>query len=167
VLTKPPIIIDLEASGFGRNSYPIEIGIALSTGKTECFLIRPESGWTHWTQESERLHGIRREQLFEHGRPITEVADRINQLLEGETAYTDGWGTDQGWLNLLFDCAHRRPRFRLESLQSLFKEQYFDIWDAIKNKIFAESDFPRHRASNDARVLQLTYLEAQNQTQHL
>ena len=165
--TELPIIVDLEASGFGCNSYPIEIGIALPTGKTECILIRPEADWSHWTRESEKLHGIRREQLIQFGRPVAEVADRVNQLLAGKTAYTDGWGVDQGWLNLLFDCAHRRPRFRLEALQSLFTEQYFDIWDTIKNRIFSEVDFPRHRASNDARVLQLTYLEAQLQTQQL
>lgn len=161
--TELPIIIDLEASGFGRDSYPIEIGIAMPSGETECMLIRPEATWRHWDNASARLHGIEREQLFRHGRPVREVADRVNFLLQGKTVYTDGWGVDQGWLSLLFDTAQRRQQFRLEALQSLFDERQFDVWNKIKNKIFAENPFPRHRASNDARVLQLTY----QQTQHL
>ena len=159
--TELPIIIDLEASGFGRNSYPIEIGIALPSGDTECMLIRPEPDWRHWDRESEKLHGIRREQLLQHGRPVTEVAEKMNQLLQGQTVYTDGWGVDQGWLSLLFECANRRQGFRLEALQRILAEQQFDIWDKNKHRIFSESKYPRHRASNDARVLQLTYLQTQ------
>ena len=30
----PPAIIDIEASGFGPDGYPIEIGVALSSGQT-------------------------------------------------------------------------------------------------------------------------------------
>ena len=162
--TELPIIIDLEASGFGRNSYPIEIGIAMPTGDTKCMLIRPEPDWIHWDKESEKLHGLRREQLLQHGRPVKDVADHINKLLEGQTAYTDGWGVDHSWLSLLFDRAQRRQRFRLEALQVLLKEQQFDVWDKIKQRIFSESKFPRHRASNDAHVLQQTYFQTRNIT---
>ena len=38
----PPNIIDIEASGFAVQGYPIEIGIALASGGTYCTLIRPE-----------------------------------------------------------------------------------------------------------------------------
>ena len=34
-----PDIIDIEASGFGPDSYPIEIGVALSSGEKYCSLI--------------------------------------------------------------------------------------------------------------------------------
>lgn len=156
-----PIIMDLEASGFGRNSYPIEIGIAMPTGETECFLIYPEPEWTHWDTKSEKLHGIRREHLLQVGRPVKEIADKVNHLLKGKTVYTDGWGVDQSWLSLLFDCAGKRQHFQLEALQILLAEDQFDSWDKIKQQIFSESKFPRHRASNDARVLQLTYLQIQ------
>lgn len=165
--TDLPIVIDLEASGFGRNSYPIEIGVAMPTGDTECLLIRPEPDWTHWDKHSESLHGLRREQLLRHGRPVKDVADHLNDLLAGQTVYSDGWGVDHSWLSLLFDRAHRRQRFRLEALQVLFEEQQFDMWDKIKQRIFSESNFPRHRASNDARVLQQTYLQSRNIALHL
>ena len=37
-----PIIIDIEASGFGRGSYPIEVGLVLPDGTPHCFLIAPD-----------------------------------------------------------------------------------------------------------------------------
>ena len=36
-----PTILDLEASGFGRDSYPIEVGYVLPDGSSFCSLIRP------------------------------------------------------------------------------------------------------------------------------
>jgi hypothetical protein len=38
-----PFIIDVEASGFGAESYPIEIGIALAEGSKYCALIIPSA----------------------------------------------------------------------------------------------------------------------------
>ena len=43
-----PLIIDVEASGFGSKSYPIEIGVALNDGQRFCTLILPAPNWTHW-----------------------------------------------------------------------------------------------------------------------
>ncbi len=53
-----PIILDIEASGFGRSGYPIEIGYALPDGQTWCSLIRPEPEWTHWDPSAEAVHHI-------------------------------------------------------------------------------------------------------------
>ena len=49
-----PLIIDVEASGFGGASYPIEIGVALDDGHKYCALILPEPEWTHWDAAAER-----------------------------------------------------------------------------------------------------------------
>ncbi len=43
-----PTIIDIEASGFGRGSYPIEVGFITADGKTGCSLIKPEAQWKSW-----------------------------------------------------------------------------------------------------------------------
>jgi len=43
-----PAVLDIEASGFGRDSYPVEIGYVLPDGQTWCTLIRPAPAWTHW-----------------------------------------------------------------------------------------------------------------------
>ena len=42
------ITIDVEASGFGVGSYPIEVGVAFPDGGTQCYLIKPEHDWIHW-----------------------------------------------------------------------------------------------------------------------
>ena len=38
-----PLIIDVEASGFGPTSYPIEIGLALDDGHKYCILVHQET----------------------------------------------------------------------------------------------------------------------------
>ncbi len=96
-----PAVIDVEASGFGPGSYPIEVGMVLPNGKTHCYLIRPAPGWTHWDPVAEAVHGIRREILQARGVAIEEVARALNEILHDETIYTDGWGHDRSWLALL------------------------------------------------------------------
>ena len=89
-----PAIVDIEASGVGRGSYPIEVGLALPTGKTHCFLIRPEPEWTRWDREAEVMHGLNRGVVEAHGRGAPEVASRLNDILRGTTVFSDGWGFD-------------------------------------------------------------------------
>ena len=64
-----PTILDIEASGFGRGSYPIEIGFSDGQGGLFCSLIQPEADWLHWDDSAEALHGLSRELLLTHGRP--------------------------------------------------------------------------------------------------
>ena len=59
-----PIFVDVEASGFGSLSYPIEIGIALPDGNRYCTLIAPAPSWVHWDPKAEALHGLSRERLI-------------------------------------------------------------------------------------------------------
>ena len=49
------------------------------------------------------------------------------------------------------------PAFKLDNLRSLLDEQQANAWHACKEMVMAELHLPRHRASADARVLQLTY----------
>ncbi len=155
-----PTIVDIEASGFGSNSYPIEVGVALTDGKTACYLICPQNEWQHWDPASERLHGLRREQLLKFGRPIAEVARCLNQLLGTQTVYSDAWGVDQGWMSRLFECAGVRQHFKLEALQSLFSEQQYALWNRTVEQVYTEYDRPRHRASHDALVIQQAFLRS-------
>ena len=152
-----PTIVDLEASGFGTHSYPIEIGIALPDGQTACYLIRPQEDWLHWDEEGARLHGLNRDLLLQYGRPVVDVAHALNELLANQTVYSDAWGYDQTWMTLLYESAQVRQGFRLESLQVLFTEAQYAIWNKTKTQVFADCQFQRHRASNDARAIQLTY----------
>ena len=56
--TYPPSIIDVEASGFGAKSYPIEIGVVRHDGAKWCKLIRPFDHWVHWDDEAEALQDL-------------------------------------------------------------------------------------------------------------
>ena len=155
-----PIIIDVESSGFGKGSYPIEIGIALADHSTHCFLIKPAEGWEQWNEESEQLHKISRETLQTRGRDITEVADELNALLKGKTVYSDGWGMDNSWIGLLYDTAERWQHFKVAQLQALFNEQQYDNWHDTYKEIQQQLNITRHRASSDALVIQKTYLNS-------
>jgi hypothetical protein len=158
-----PTVLDVEASGFGRHSYPIEVGYALPDGKTCCTLIRPEPEWTHWDPEAEHLHHIKRETVLAKGRSATEVAQWLNEQLHGQTVYTDGWANDYSWLAALFEVADLSPGFRLENLHALLEGDEADRFHAMKLEVRQELGGPRHRASTDARVLQLTLMRLRGQ----
>jgi hypothetical protein len=153
-----PTVLDVEASGFGRNSYPIEIGFVLPNGHAYCTLIRPEAHWTHWDVQAEATHHISRALLVERGVAVPEVARAINTQLAGQTVYTDGWANDYSWLGALFDAADMSPAFKLENLRALLDDQQADQWHTVKALVSSERGVQRHRASADARLLQLTLL---------
>jgi hypothetical protein len=154
---KVPAILDVEASGFGRGSYPVEVGYVLEDGDSQCMLVRPEPGWDHWSAAAEQLHRIRRADLLEYGLPTVVVADELNHQLCGRTLYSDAWGHDYSWLARLYEAAGRAPTFRLESLQALLTESDIACWRALKEQVAIVLGLPRHRACADARLLQATF----------
>ena len=154
-----PIILDVEASGLGRGSYPIEVGVANTEGQVNCSIIRREPQWKHWDPRAEILHGISREILLEHGKAPAMVATMLNEQLAGQIVYTDAWGNDSSWIALLFDAAELPQQFRLESLRSLLSDGQVDIWHKTKEKVTAELGYTRHRASHDALILQQTFCQ--------
>ncbi len=153
-----PTVLDIEASGFGRGSYPIEVGIARADGSTCAFLVQPLPEWVHWDPKAELLHGISRGRLQREGYPLRQVARWLNDEL-GETgiAYSDSWGYDNTWLSLLFHHAGMLPAFRLEALRILLTERQQELWSLTKETLIEEVGIHRHRAGDDARLLQLTY----------
>jgi hypothetical protein len=153
-----PIVLDLEASGFGSNSYPIEVGFALPNGRLECTLIRPEPEWTHWDESAYAVHGISRELLLAFGKPVDQVALWLNKHLKGMTVYSDAWGHDYAWLAVLFDAANLAPSFKLDHLASIMPECEAARWNQLHQEIELELGLKRHRASNDALMLQRTWV---------
>ena len=151
-----PIVIDVEASGFGAGSYPIEVGVVLADGRTHCRLVKPEADWTHWESEAEAVHQLDRDTLQRIGRPTDEVAHWLNSLLHGRVVYSDAWGHDYAWLSRLYDAAQSRPTFRLEALTALLGEPEMSIWHAVRDAVESTLGERRHRASTDARVVQQT-----------
>ncbi|MBW8847690.1 MAG: hypothetical protein JF607_22240 [Burkholderiales bacterium] len=157
-----PTILDIEASGFGRGSYPIEVGFVTADGTLFCGLIRPEPDWLHWDESAEALHGISRELLLTHGRPVRWMAEQINLRLRGQLVYCDGWGQDYPWLARLYDAAGLLPNFRLDDLRRLLNEQEAQRWRGVTEAVRQRQQLSRHRASSDARVLQLALDEIKN-----
>lgn len=158
-LLSAPCIIDVEASGFGAGSYPIEVGAALPDGRAYCSLINPEPDWRHWEPTAESVHGITRTTLAAHGKPAHVVAADLNRCLKGTTVYTDAWYHDYQWLARLFDAAEMPQLFKLQDLRQLLTEPAMAIWDDTKTQVMLSMALARHRASNDAKVLQQTLIK--------
>jgi hypothetical protein len=154
----PPDVIDVEASGFGAGSYPIEVGLVTAEGERFCTLVRPALHWNHWDPKAASLHGIPRQSLIEFGRPVAEVARALNEKLSGRTAYSDAWGYDFTWLALLYDEAGLHASFRLAPIQCLLDEADRDAWHTTLREVEQTLSLARHRASSDALVLQRTWL---------
>ena len=149
--------MDIEASGFGPFSYPIEVGLALSNCEKYASLIKPEPAWTHWDFEAEKVHCVSREILCGHGKPCLEVANQLNCLLAGKVVYSDGWVVDKTWLSHLFYKAKIAQLFVLSPLENILSEYQMQHWAAVKAEVIAELQLTRHRASSDALIIQETY----------
>jgi hypothetical protein len=152
-----PYIIDIEASGLGAGSYPIEIGLALGPDQRYCSLIRPAKDWDHWDSKAEQVHQIKRETLLDAGRPVTEVALELNQLLSGRVVYSDAWGVDNPWVIELFVKAGIYQEFTVSALEMILSEEQVDIWGQTRDEVVDDLGLRRHRASNDSWILQETY----------
>ncbi len=155
-----PAIIDIEASGFGRGSYPIEVGYYLPDGQTYCTLIQPAADWQHWDESAEAVHGIRRDILLAKGRPALDVCLDLNRQLRGQHVYCDAWAYDYVWLSRLYDAVDMVPAFQLKDLRDLLTECEQTLWHATRAAVELRLQLRRHRASGDARTLFETLLEA-------
>jgi len=153
-----PCVIDIEASGFGRGSYPIEVGFVTQNQALGCCLIKPIDSWLHWDVEAERLHGIKRLLLIEKGKSLVWVAQWLNENLKGQTIYSDAWANDMSWIGKLFDEAEITQAFKIESILDLLNEEEKEQWTPLYHQILVESNGERHRASTDAVNIQQTYL---------
>ncbi len=153
-----PTIIDIEASGFGQLSYPIEVGVITETGKRYCSLIKPLEEWTHWSDEARQLHGISRELLQRKGLGVGQVCYELNQLLAGKTVYSDGWVVDHPWMIKLFHAAKSQMQFSFSSLETILTEPQMERWHQTKQSILDNNPITRHRASTDAELIQNVFV---------
>ncbi len=160
-----PFIIDIEASGFGADGYPIEIGVALDVGEQFCSLLRPPDAWSYWDEGAEKIHRVPRDILENYGRPLAEVADELNELLAGKTVYSDGWVVDKPWLSQVFDTTGIAQQFYISSLEMILTEPQMEIWHSTKDLVVEEMQLKRHRASYDALVIQEAYMRTREESE--
>jgi hypothetical protein len=155
----PPIILDIEASGFGVGSYPIEIGYIDAAGNVWSAQVQPHAEWLHWDDEAEKLHQQSRQELEQHGQTAREIAMHLNKTFAGQTVYTDGWYQDFVWLHSLYEAAGMSPAFKLEDLGVLLSPEQKAVWHDTKQGIRDAFGLEQHRAAIDAQALQLTWLK--------
>ena len=156
--TSIPAIIDIEASGFGRESYPIEVGVVFANGEKFCRLIKPEASWTHWDPKAESVHRISREILETKGLPASQVAQELNERLSDMTIYSDCWTVDKPWLDTLFLVTNTAPTFRVRAIEMVLDEDQWERWRETFSSNIKKHVGIRHRASADAELIQKTWI---------
>ncbi len=150
-LIAPPIaFLDLEASGLGPASWPVEVGWCFLSGRPQTMLIKTADGWpdTAWDPAAEKLHGLSRAKLARAGRPPRIICETMNDALADAVVYSDAPDWDGFWLYRLFEAAKIRRRFDLLNFAELFER----VSPARFNeaKAVAQAKTPhRHRARPD------------------
>ena len=146
-----PLIIDVEASGFGGASYPIEIGGARR--RTQVLRLDPaRARLTHWDAEAERVHRIPRD-----GPGLRPARERRRVTSPDPDRVPDGWVVDKPWLTTLFHAVRIDMQFHVSPLELILSESQMDCWHREKDAVVASLHLSRHRASHDAWVIQETY----------
>jgi len=146
--------LDIEASGFGTSSYPIEIAISLADGRTYSKLIRPVWEWKHWDKSAESIHRITLEQLTKYGADVREVCHEINEFCGGLVLYSDAWSHDSRWLMTLFAAARMPMQFQCRAVEMLVDEESMLFWGELKAETAKNLGLVPHRALNDALIIQ-------------
>ncbi len=147
------IFVDLEASGLGAESYPIEVAWkSPDSNASDNFMINPDSveGWTYWDEFAEELHGIDRERLVDEGIDALVACLRLNSVLEGKTLISDAFEFDSFWMRRLYEAADMQPTFTMAGLDAVLSAEQL-----IQYRFIARSQFRRHRAMQDVDDLMI------------
>lgn len=155
----PPTIIDIEASGFGCSSYPIEIGVVRSDGLKYGQLIKPFDNWTFWQKGVEAIHGISKDYLLLNGTNGVRICLELNEMLRHEQVFSDGWVVDSAWLTKLYARSGIEMDFTLSPLELILKEEQMNVWHETKKMVMNQMCLQAHRAINDALIIQRTFLK--------
>ncbi len=159
-----PCFIDVEATGFGVDSYPIEIAWSDEAGEIHRCLIDPTPvpEWTAWGAEAEHVHGIDLERLRRNGWPPDYVATRLTEDLAGKVVYSDAPDYDRRWIGRLFTAIARPLSFQVDHIDELLlatlRAPEAPVWqtmariDRLKNEVTAVSS-GKHSAGYDVGYL--------------
>lgn len=150
--------VDIEASGLGSKSWPVEVGWAFEEGAATSILVRPDKSWSDdaWDAGAERLHGLDRARLDAEGLDAREVCAAMNGALVDAEVYSDAPDWDGFWLFRLFSAGGVKQAFALKDFGRLMRP----LVDGRESALFqraARLAPRRHRAADDARHLQTLY----------
>lgn len=149
------VFLDIEASGLGFNSYPIEVAYATSSGEAASVLIKPEYDWLEsgeWDNNAERnIHKIALHALLQDGRSAKAVAAELNSALKGKLIFCNDLAYDGVWLAKLFKAADIGVEFFLTDIRAFFELVGEEKTRSFKSAYESISVETMHRALPDAR----------------
>lgn len=150
--------LDLEASGLGPKSWPIEVGWAFVGWSARSMLIKPTDDWplTAWEKTAEDLHKISVDELLTNGLPPLEVALVLNAALGEADVYSDAPDYDGFWLYRLYEAAGVRANFKLNDLNDLMSPLVKSSPKDLVRRA-SEREPHTHRAAQDVRHMQVLY----------
>lgn len=135
--------LDFEASGLHEDSYPIEVGVFGSREDSYDSLIVPVHYWNYWNQDSQEIHGIPREQLYEQGRSVIEVTKALNERFDGKILWADS-SYDKFWMEVLYEASPYDPTFRVANIYDYLPDSLVGKFKSFLPEVIA------HRALQDA-----------------
>lgn len=148
---------DVEASGLGAGSYPIEVGWTLADGTGGAVLVghEPWLGFDQgWDPNAEHIHGLSKEHLLAHGLDADRAAEAVRAALAGRVLVSDAPGMDGMWLaELLAEAGAPWQRPPVLDALDLFEAALGDevaadiLWQAERRSGHV------HRAQPDSAVL--------------
>lgn len=156
---RPPVM-EVQSSGYGPDSYPIEVGVVLDSGKRYCTLVLPLESWTYWDRELESKHFVSQSALQTHGKPIVKVARDLNHLLKRKTVYLGDWDNEKRWLDMIFEATGILKKFRMEPIEDILSQRQVRGWSETKSEVVELTASNRQRASLDAYILQETFVRS-------
>lgn len=150
--------IDLEASGLGAASWPIEVGWCFPGSEPEAFLIAPAENWLDeaWDEQAEALHGVSQKTLQKKGEPINDVCRHLNKALAGADVFSDAPDWDAFWLYRLFSASDEKQGFPLKDFGELLREFSPEKVSAAISSA-SQTTPHRHRAREDVLHMKAIY----------
>lgn len=146
-------VIDFEASGLTRSSYPIEVGITNGVINYSS-LIKPMIHWSHWNEEAESIHRITLDSIRSNGKDPLQVAIDMNSFLNTSIIYCDNIHWDRFWLNVLFSDNGLSPTFKILDIQDIIKtDLQLQRYEIKRNELYQSCVFQKHRALDDAKSI--------------
>ena len=162
-----PRFLDVEASSLSANSYPIEVAWSNEKGDITSYLINPYlvDCWTDWSVDSQKIHGITREQCKEQGVDPRWLCDYMSNSIDpNQNIYADGGEFDEYWIDTLYGAGSdlgfaqfrvmHSDRIMLAQLEKAEKNvnRRFELFKELKQEARRIVD-GRHRAAVDVQYL--------------
>jgi hypothetical protein len=149
------IFLDIEASGVGSSSFPIEVAYASSTGDKNSYLIKSTDDWKNnglWCSNAEfSIHEISQDMLAQYGIDPVDVAHVLNNALCGRLVLCNDLDYDGVWLTQLFKAANVGVMFLLTDIRYLYEYWGESKTHNFKKSYAAISPSTTHRALPDAQ----------------